>query len=73
MSEVGARILRPGAATSLGTRQQNKTSFVPTGTYSALSNNIRLVYPSPRDSNQISEFKNSYQQMMTNLASFLSH
>ncbi|EAY17839.1 hypothetical protein TVAG_010630 [Trichomonas vaginalis G3] len=73
MSEVGARILRPGATTSFGVRSQSKSSFVPPTSYSSLGNNIRQIFPSPRESNVLSDFKNNYQIMMNNVASFLSH
>lgn len=72
MSE-GARILRPGATTSFAPRPSNKTTYVVPTSHTSLGNNIRQIFPSPRESNALSDFKTNYQIMMNCVASFLSH
>ena len=67
------KILRPGSSISYAARIPNKSPRFLSGAHTSLGQNIRQIFPSPRDSSALTNFKSAYQTLMNCVASFLSH
>ena len=72
MSDFTPRILRPGSSISYAARSQTKSPRLASA-HSTYNQNIRQIFPSPRDTTVYTDFKTSYQTLMNCVASFLSH
>ena len=73
MSDVTPRILRPSSTLSYVAKTQNKSPRLTPTPHSTANLHIRQIFPSPRDTSTLVDFKTSYQTLMNAVASFLSH